>query len=221
MKPPSFTQMPFAPLLGREGLLLWIREHLIKCNIEGSYYEFGVLNGMSMEESYYILRDSVGKYIGFDSFVGLSELTDEDFKAQRFQPEFYKGNYCSAGLSVVHNRILSSGMAKERLALYEGYFEHSLTPELQKKLLTEAGVASVIHLDVDLHSSTKLALEFIYPFLQTGTWLLCDDYWTYRGAAACGTQKALKEFLQDHPDILIQEYSSYRGWSKAFIVERL
>jgi hypothetical protein len=79
----------------------------------------------------------------------------------------------------------------------------------------------VVHLDVDLHSSTTAALEFIYPFLQTGTWLLCDDYWTYRGASACGTQKALREFLAKHPDILIQEYSSYRGWSKAFIMERI
>ena len=221
MKPPSFTQMPFAPLLGREGLLLWVREHMIKCNVQGSYFEFGVLNGMSMEEAYYILRDSVEKYIGFDSFTGLSELTDEDAKAQVFQPEFFKGNYCSAGLNVVKNRILSSGIAKDRLELYEGFFEQSLTKVLQKKLRQDIGLASVVHLDVDLHSSTKLALEFIYPFLQTGTWLLCDDYWTYRGASSCGTQKALKEFLKDHPDILIQEYSSYRGWSKAFIVECL
>jgi hypothetical protein len=194
---------------------------LEKCNVNGAYYEFGVLNGESIEESYFILRDIVNKYVGFDSFKGLSTLTQEDQKALSFQPSFYEGNYSSVGYGIVFNRIISSGLPSDKLMLVEGFFEDTLTPELQSTLLQEPGSASVVHLDVDLFSSTIAALEFIYPLLQTGTWLLCDDYWTYRGASGCGTQKALREFLAKHPDILIQEYSSYRGWSKAFIVERI
>lgn len=221
MKPPSFTHLPFSSLTGRDGLLLWVREHLEKCEIKGSYFEFGVLNGESIKESYFILRDIVDKYIGFDSFEGLSTLSADDQKALIFQPGFYEGNFKSIGYEIVFNHIISAGITVEKLMLVKGFFEETLTVSMQKSLLETAGLASVVHLDVDLYSSTGAALEFIYPFLQTGTWLLCDDYWTYRGSSACGTQKALREFTAKHPDILFQEYCSYRGWSKAFIVERV
>jgi hypothetical protein len=220
MKAPSFTHLPFGSLIGRDGLMLWIREHLDKCEIKGSYYEFGVLNGESIEQSYFILRESVNKYVGFDSFEGLSPLSVRDERALSYQPNFCEGNFKSMGCDAVRKHVLSCGMPDDKLILIEGFLEKSLTPQLRETLTASAGPASVVHLDVDLYSSTIAALEFIYEFLQTGTWLLCDDYWTYRGSSACGTQRALRDFLKRHPDILIQEYCSYRGWSKAFIVER-
>lgn len=217
---PSYSSLPLSTLVGRPGLLQWIREHLNKCNITGSYFEFGVFNGSSMMEAYFLLKDQVDSYIGFDSFKGLPRLSDIDQKDISKQPQFVEGNLCSNEYSVVKEMILSTCLAEETLCLVEGYFKESLTKELQEELLSKTK-ASVVHLDVDLYSSTREALDFIYPFLQTGTWLLCDDYWTYAGSSSCGTQKALNEFLKDHSDIKIQEYCSYKGWAKSFIVEKL
>lgn len=199
----------------------WIREFLDKCGISGSYYEFGVFNGESMCDAYYLLRDQVEKYVGFDSFEGLPEPSDIDKKSILLQPEFCKGNFKSAGFETVQAVILASGLPRDKLVLVKGFLEHTLTKDLQRQLLSSAGKASVVHLDVDFLSSTQQALDFILPFLQTGTWILCDDYWTYRGASSFGTQKALANFLSQHKDIRLQEYCSYRGWSKAFIVEKL
>lgn len=219
-RPSSYTHLPFSSLIGRPALLRWIKEHLDKCDIQGGYFEFGVLNGESMCEAYYILRDQVDRYIGFDSFEGLPRLSEIDEAGLSLQSSFREGNYKSMAHEFVEQAILSTGLARDKLLLVKGFFEETLTTDLQSRLLSE-GRASVVHLDVDLYVSTKQALEFIYPFLQTGTWLLCDDYWTYAGASSFGTQRALREFLAEHPDIRLQEYCSYRGWSKAFVVERI
>jgi len=205
-------------------LLLWIREFLEKCNIDGSYMEFGVFNGESMKSAYYGLNGAVTKYIGFDSFCGLPELVADDLKALELTPHFTKGNYASQGIDFVKNNILSSGIDPQYLSLIEGFFDETLTSELQLKLLggeERENYASVIHLDVDLYSSTLLALNFAYKFMQTGCWLLCDDYWTYGGSSIHGTQKALNEFLEMHKDIRLKEYCSYGGWAKAFIIEKV
>lgn len=223
-KPPSFTNaMPFSPLLGRQGLLLWIKEFLDKTNIDGFYIEYGVFNGESLKEAFYALRNQVNKYIGLDSFVGLPALSHEiDQTSLELHPHFTQGQYQSKGYDFVKTNILSTGIEEDKLDLYKGFFDVLLTADLSSCLKSTAnGKAAVIHLDVDLYESTIQALEFSYPFMQTGCWLLCDDYWCYGGASSFGTQKALKDFLNTHPDILFQEYCSYRGWSKAFLIEKL
>jgi hypothetical protein len=221
--PPSFTNsMPFSPLTGRAGLLLWVREFLEKTNIEGFYIEYGVFNGESIKEAYYTLRNQVSKYIGLDSFSGLPAVDHEvDQSGSAMHKQFVKGNFCSQGYDFVRQNILSTGIHSDNILLVKGFFNESLNAELSAHLATIGnGKASIIHLDADLYSSTIQALEFSYSFMQTGCWLLCDDYWCYGGASSLGTHRALTDFLSAHPDILFQEYCSYSGWSKAFIIEK-
>lgn len=223
-RPPSFTNAtPFAPLFGRKGLLLWIREFLDKTNMDGFYIEFGVFNGESIKEAFYALRNQVIKYIGFDSFSGLPKLSNEiDTAGANIMEQFVEGNYTSMGYDFVKTNILSTGMDEGNLLLAKGFFDETLTQEMQSSLLSSGnGKASVIHVDVDLYSSTLQALEFSHPFMQTGCWLLCDDYWCYRGGSSFGTQRAINEFLKNHPDIHFQEYCSYNGWAKAFIIDQI
>lgn len=221
LRPSSFTQLPFGPLVDRAAIFQWIREFLFKMSIDGSYLEFGVFNGESMKQAYAILRDQVRGYVGFDSFEGLPKGAGIDEVGVKFMPQFVEGNYRSTGLDFTRANILSTGVSPELLRLIPGFFDRSLTPSLQSEILKHYGKASVIHLDVDLYASTMEALEFSRELMQTGTWLLCDDYWCYAGASSFGTQRALSEFLAKHSDIKFQEYTSYQGWSKAFVVERL
>ena len=221
---PSFTNSTlFSSLVGRRGLLLWIREYLGKTGIEGFYIEFGVFNGESMKETFYALRDQVSKYIGLDSFCGLPALDNKtDKQAVQLAPAFIKGNFFSKGYDFVKTNLLSTGISEKDIFLVKGFFKNSLTPKLSSQISgMGTGKAAVIHLDVDLYSSTSQALEFSYPFMQSGGWLLCDDYWCYGGKSSCGTHKALEDFLKKHADIRLHEYCSYGGWSKAFIIEKM
>ena len=223
-KPPSFYNgVDYSNLLSRKALFGWIREFIEKSGIVGSYWEFGVFQGESMKEAQYILRDVVAHYIGFDSFKGLPVLKHHlDKRGSKYSPEFVQGNYKSISEKFVRENIISAGMPADKLFLFPGFFDKTLNFKNFKSFLKDKKkIPSVIYIDVDLYESTKQVLDFIYPLLQTGCWILFDDYWCYRGASQFGTQKAIKEFLGEHKDILFQEYSSYRGWSKAFIVEVL
>ena len=135
----SFTHLPFSSLVGRSALLRWIKEHLDKCNIEGGYFEFGVLNGESMCEAYYILRDQVDRYIGFDSFEGLPRLSETDELGQCLQLQFWKSNFKSMSHDSVYQTILSTGLPSDKLTLVKGFFDDTLTVSLQSQLLRGGG----------------------------------------------------------------------------------
>jgi O-methyltransferase len=212
----------FSGLLSRKALLRFIVEFMDQCEITGSYWEFGVFQGESMKEAYYVMREKAQAYVGFDSFEGLPKLAETDQDIHKFAPHFVPGNFKAISQEFVRDNILSTGMPADKLHLVPGFFQESLVLDKHKKLLADKkNHPVVVYVDVDLYSSVKQVLDFILPVLQTGCWLLFDDYWCYRGASRYGTQKAIREFLSENKNILLQDHSSFRGWSKAFVVERL
>ena len=77
--------------------------------------------------------------------------------------------------------------------------------------------AAFVCVDCDLYESAVPVFKFIEPFLQEGTILYLDDYWTgYRGKPNQGVSKAFKEH-QIRSEFKFEEYLSI-GWaSKSFI----
>ncbi|QIR37984.1 hypothetical protein HCG51_15595 [Tolypothrix sp. PCC 7910] len=61
-------------------------------------------------------------------------------------------------------------------------------------------------------------LKFIDDLVVTGTWILFDDYWCYRGSPLHGQQKAIQEWLNGHERIGLSGYSNFKGFGRAFIV---
>lgn len=221
-QPSFYNGQDFSGLLSRKALFRWIAEFLEKCDISGSYWEFGVFQGESIKEAFYTLRDTVHAYVGFDSFQGLPPLKGIDREALKYTPVLAEGNYKSISQEFVEANIASTGLPNSRLILFPGFFDKTLVFEKYKDFLSDKRMLpSVVYVDVDLYESTKQVLDFIQPVLRTGCWILFDDYWCYRGASRYGTQKAIQEFLSENKNILLQEYTSFRGWSKAFIVERV
>lgn len=219
-KPPNYTKNDFGDLVSRRALLHWIREFIERCDLQGEYWEFGVYHGESMKETYFILRDVVDKYVGFDSFSGLpAPSSDPDKNGAVLQPQLKESEFCTPGLDFVRTNILSTGLRPQMLELVGGFFSETLTPDLQRKYLANCSKPIVIHMDVDYYESTLEALEFCYPFLQKGCWILFDDYWLYAGSTTHGTQLAIRHFLERHKDVVLQEYTCYRGWSKSFVVD--
>jgi predicted O-methyltransferase YrrM len=78
----------------------------------------------------------------------------------------------------------------------------------------------LIYIDCDLYSSTKEAFEWIRPYLQTGTIICFDDYFTFSGDADKGGQRALREFAEKYPEFSFLDWLLF-GWAgKSFIVNR-
>ncbi len=64
----------------------------------------------------------------------------------------------------------------------------------------ENSVISVAHIDVDNYDSVKYCLEFIYPRVPSGGYIIIDDY---NDNDCKGAKKATDDFLRDKKEILI------------------
>jgi O-methyltransferase len=72
--------------------------------------------------------------------------------------------------------------------------------------------------DCDLYSSSKEVFEFIEPLAITGTWLLLDDYWLYRGHPDHGQRKAFDEWMRSSKRLGYSDYANFNGYGKAVIL---
>jgi hypothetical protein len=205
-------------ILSRTNLFRWIREFVRSSSIPpGIIMEFGVLNGESLIEAYRQLRGHVTHVYGFDSFDGIPELSPGDEDGQHLMAVFHTGNYTGLSAEEVRNIVLSScQIPPEKLSIVPGDFRKSL-PAFDKSRLAGQGALICIHIDCDVYSATKAALEFAENEIVDGTWILLDDYWCYRGNPKYGERKAFEEWAANNKRVGVTAYTNYRGYGRAYI----
>ena len=177
--------------------------------IPGYYFEFGChgANTISMAwKNFKYLFDF--KYVAFDSFEGLptidkidEQLIWEKGKLMTTEEDFLK-------------KISSIGIPNDKIITVKGFYEDSLNEDLQKKLLPTK--AAVIYVDCDLYKSTVPVLDFIIPFLQTGTIIVFDDWNCFFGDPDRGERRAFREFSDKYPNIIFEPFISTNE-AQAFI----
>jgi hypothetical protein len=131
--------------------------------------EFGVFKGTSLR--YFAKKLKKFTCVGFDSFEGLQSNfggvnAQLLFRLKGREPKF-----------MPKNSIIIKGMVEETL---------------DKFILKKQVNISLVHLDLDVYSSTKYVLKTLKPKLQSGTYLLFDEmfgnpFWEN------GEYKALKD----------------------------
>ncbi len=214
----SFYSTLDGNVLSRANLYRWLREFFRVSQMKPGYYlEFGVYNGESLIEAYRMLRGWITHYFGFDSFAGLPDLAQEDRIALRDMPTFHKGNFTSMNRDKVAGTIVNlTGMDASLLTLTEGFFADSLK-KFDSCQFAQQGECRVCYVDCDLYSSTREVLQFIEPHITTGTWILLDDYWCYKGSPRHGQRRAFEEWIQSSKRIEVSDYGNFKGFGKAFI----
>ena len=148
--------------------------------IEGDMAEVGVFEGGSARV---ILEAENNKILHlFDTFEGLPEVSEHDSKW------FSKGQYYGP-VEVVEKNL--AGLPNYEL--HKGIFPVETGGAIRDKKF------SFVHLDVDIYSSTKDAIEFFYPRISRGGVLISHDY-----VSAEGVRSAFDEFFADKPEPLIE-----------------
>jgi hypothetical protein len=164
------------PVRGRkypDGGRLDLLEHALSLvTVDGFYAEFGVYKG----ESLAFICDHIDKTAyGFDSFEGLPEdwflqygrgYSSLEGKAPHI--------YCEQ-----HNHRVLKGLFAETLPIFTEQVE---------------GPAAFLHLDCDLYSSTRTALEGLVDRIVPGTVILLGTYLNYPGWRA-HQFRAFQEFV--------------------------
>ena len=151
------------------------------------------------------------RFIAFDSWEGLPAPVGIDSKF----PHFEKGAY-TAGIDQFLENCARGGVPREKIVPVKGFYESTLTTETARGL--DLSVASVILIDCDLHESTRLALDFVTPYLRDGTVLIFDDWFQFNGHPELGEQRAFTEWRAEHPRFTFSEHATEGPWAKSFIV---
>jgi O-methyltransferase len=154
-----------------------------KENIEGDVVELGVYHGdtaaliapraRALNKTSYFLDT----YEGFD---------DRDLAAD---DAHLSGRFNQASLEAVKARV-----GTERSEFIKGYF-----PESASQLPAD-GRYSLAHIDVDLYAPILAGLEYFYPRVVTGGFLVIHDY-----MSLCweGAIRAVDEFFADKPEFIV------------------
>lgn len=164
----------------------------------GNYYEFGVgwggtlsayLSALSSFCKKFDLQISNFPIFGFDSFEGLPISNEPaDQRIMQKQKAFHHE------LEEVKENLKKDGFILDNfnIRFIKGEFSKLLTSSLRDELKKHP--PSIVTIDVDYYSSTKVVLEWLYPILKSGTMFYFDDVWSFHGNPNYGELKAINEF---------------------------
>ncbi len=178
------------------------------------YFEFGCHSGRTFSAAvnaaaYFSMNNA--KFYAFDSFEGLPQTDSKD------DGFFQTGTFCTSRNDFIKIVRQKTGVHLADEYIVQGYYCDSLTNELQAKIPK----AGVIHIDVDLYSSTVDVLNFIKPLMVVGTLLIFDDWYCFPPEANMGEMRAVKEFCERNPSFKLQEWKAYSTFGQSFFVTAL
>jgi hypothetical protein len=136
-------------------------------DVQGDVIEVGFGKGNSFLCLLTLANRSNRQLIGFDSFQGFPEATGYD-KSNR-NPQ--KGDWNFRTLEEATNQVENfNKLFKGKWSLVKGFLEESLPN------YTQSNSVALLHIDVDLYSGHKAALEKFFPLLSKGGLVVFDDY---------------------------------------------
>lgn len=182
--------------------------------VDGDYFEFGCHRArtfrMALTEARRRFMDHM-HFLAFDSFQGLPEC-ENDVDVDAYTP----GALCTSEDDFM-GMINDHGIYVNKVQTHKGFYNESLTGELQEKLVAEGRKASIVCVDCDLFSSARDVFNFIGPFMQPGTLVYLDDMFAgYKGSPIRGVHGAFVEFKEASPYDFI-EYAQVGCFGRAFI----
>jgi len=158
-----------------------------------AFLEFGVYHGTSMLmwHGLYERYDVSKNFIGFDSFQGIPEETEDENSID----DWKEGSFSTNG-------VINPDLCKPDIRLVKGFFSDSLTDDVVKMLGgTKVGL---VHMDCDTYSSTKTIWEWLlkHDLLAFGALVVYDDWGGYLkggcGEYDLGEAKAHREIEAEH-----------------------
>jgi len=139
---------------------LLLRSALAEATVAGSFLEFGVEKGDSLNFCARILAATSKEIHGFDSFEGL--------------PEEWTGTFEQAGKFSLGGKLPP---VLPNAHLHQGWFAETLP----RYLAGDPDPVSFVHIDCDIYSSTKTVLDALAGRLRSGSIVVFDEYFNYHG----------------------------------------
>jgi hypothetical protein len=179
-------------------------------SIPGCYAEFGVASGNSLRSAEIAERKSHSRMLGiekvsrnlygFDTFEGFASLATED------QHKVWSGTGFSFDFSKVQKRFKKN---RDRVNIYKMNMSLLESDSTNLDLFIQDDYIAIALFDMDLGDPTFKTLKWIRPKLKSGTILIFDEFFGFKGDPDRGESKALCDFLRIYPEILTRELYRY------------
>jgi O-methyltransferase len=132
----------------------------------GVFVECGAFKGASSARLSLVCAQTGHRMAIFDSFEGMPANTEEHGKnIFGFDSEFAVGSYAGS-LSEVQSAIRRFGCI-DICSFHKGWFEETL-PQFREPV-------AAAFIDVDLESSTRTCIKYLYPLLEPGGFIYSQD----------------------------------------------
>jgi hypothetical protein len=178
-----------------------------------TFFEFGCHSGRTFSSAInasLLLKMPQMKFYAFDSFEGLPKTSSDD-------GYFESGSFCTTYQQFLKIVRKSTGINLNSDSVIKGFYCDSLTSELRDKMPR----VGIVHIDVDLYSSTIDVLNFIGPLLVPGSLILFDDWFCFPGGTNLGERKAFLEFLGNNSWIKVEPWKSYSTFGQSFFITQI
>jgi len=131
------------------------------------------------------------RFFAFDSFEGLPDPTSDT------SVEIWKSGALTTSEDDFMGMVKEHGIHADRVNTVKGFYDSSLTRELQKEMMNQQNKISLVNIDCDLYESAVPVFDFIDPLLQEGSVIYIDDLFAgYKGNPMKGVAKAFLEYQQ-------------------------
>jgi hypothetical protein len=182
--------------------------------IKGDYHEYGCHRcrtfRMALTEARRHNLDSM-QFWAFDSFEGLPDPTTETSVSK-----WTKGALTTSE-DQFKEIIREHGIYVDHAHTVRGFYDKSLTAELQKRFVDAEAKAALINVDCDLYESAVPVFNFIEPLLQEGTVIYMDDlYVGNKGNPGRGVARAFLEF-QGRSKFRFARHLDIGWWGRSYV----
>lgn len=187
--------------------------------LDGDYLEFGTFTGSSISHAIRCAKKAKGhfsksdniRFFGYDSFEGFGELPKGDEHA------FYTDQNFKTDFQRVSRRVKRVAGKQFDVQLIKGFFSESLIGGAGIHGITKA---RIVFIDSDTKSSADDALKYCSSVLQPGTYLIIDDFFSYKGSSKKGVSAAINEFVEEN-DIELRQVFTYGMGGCVFVIDEL
>lgn len=196
-----------------------VADYLVNAELLGDYAEFGVYKGTTFGYAANLFHSLFPqmRFLAFDSFEGLPAPKGIDRSPEGFSSGFFQGQFAATEEEFCRNvRAAAPHLSPERLVTVKGWFDKVLTLEYANSIKLQH--LACVWIDCDFYESTVPVLKFITPYLSVGSVILFDDWRCYRNLANFGEQRACSEWLENNPQLTLNEFISFGFHGMSFTV---
>jgi hypothetical protein len=161
--------------------------------LQGDICEFGIAQGATSALLAHEIRETNKLLWLFDSFQGLPQPSEKDVLKDDFWDlgsiEAYRGTM-TFSVKMVKKRLHEIDFPLSRVRIIPGFIEETIhDPYLPTSVC-------FAYVDFDFYEPVSIALNFLDKVLQTGGYVVVDDYDYF----STGVKTAVDEFVTTHKD---------------------